>query len=267
MVKVLQYIMLTLIKGFGPVSQNRLLELCGTLEECFVIREEELLERDGKYNRSSRALGGKLIRSFVEQRQEDELRKKAEEIQERSRKAGITLITKESSTYPARFRTLPDMPVLLFAKGNLRVNEFEKTMGIIGARRCSREGKEKAIALTYEAIRDQKAIISGMAKGIDSYAHTAAIKGNGYTIAVLGNGPDICYPAEHQALYDEIASHGCILSEYPPGTHPRSYQFPRRNRLIAALSDELLVIDAGQKSGTQTTVMDCERYGRRVVRV
>ena len=264
---MLRYIMLTLIKGFGPVSQNRLLELCGTMEECFVIREEELLDRDGKNNRSSRALGGKLIHSFVEQRQEDELRKKAEEIQERSRKAGITLITKESSTYPDRFRSLPDMPVLLFAKGNLRVNEFEKTMGIIGARRCSREGKETAIALTYQAIRDQRAIVSGMAKGIDSYAHTAAIKENGYTVAVLGNGPDICYPAEHQALYDEIAFHGCILSEYPPGTHPLSYQFPRRNRLIAALSGELLVIDAGQKSGTQTTLMDCERYGRRVVRV
>ena len=88
-----------------------------------------------------------------------------------------------------------------------------------------------------------------------------------YTIAVLGSGPDICYPKEHQVLYEAIISCGCILSEYPPGTEPRRYMFPRRNRLIAALSDELYVIEAGRYSGTQSTVETCMRYGHEVIRI
>ena len=101
-----------------------------------------------------------------------------------------------------------------------------------------------------------------MAKGIDSYAHTAALKSGGYTIAVLGNGPDICYPKEHQTLYEAIAQMGCVVSEYPPGVTPRSYMFPRRNRLIAALSDKLYIIGAGRNSGTNTTAAFCRKYQR-----
>ena len=104
-----------------------------------------------------------------------------------------------------------------------------------------------------------------MAKGIDAYAHTAAIKNGGYTIAVLGNGPDICYPGEHIHLYEMIIKNGCVMSEYPPGTKPRQYMFPRRNHLIAALSDEVFVIDTGRNSGTKTTVEACEIYGRNVI--
>ena len=96
------------------------------------------------------------------------------------------------------------------------------------------------------------------------YAHTAAIKEGGYTIAVLGNGPEICYPKEHERLYEEISKNGCILSEYPPGTEPREYHFPKRNRLIAALSDRLYVIDAGRISGTKTTTQNAVKYGREV---
>ena len=104
-----------------------------------------------------------------------------------------------------------------------------------------------------------------MAKGIDSYAHTAALKSFGYTIAVLGNGADICYPKEHERLYEMIAEKGCILSEYPPETGPREYLFPKRNRLIAALSDKLYVLEAGRNSGTNTTVEKAEEYGRKVL--
>ena len=106
-----------------------------------------------------------------------------------------------------------------------------------------------------------------MAKGVDSYAHTAALKKEGYTIAVLGSGVDICYPEEHQRLYEEIVQKGCVLSEYRLGTKPREFCFPKRNRLIAALSDTLFVIDAGHHSGTETTVTACELYGKKVLRV
>ena len=97
------------------------------------------------------------------------------------------------------------------------------------------------------------------------YAHTAAIKSGGYTIAVLGNGPDICYPKEHRPLYERIAQEGCILSEYPPGREPQKYAFPNRNRVIAALSDELHVTECGKRSGTESTIKACRKWGRAVI--
>lgn len=103
-----------------------------------------------------------------------------------------------------------------------------------------------------------------MAKGIDSYAQTACIKNNGYTVAVLGNGPDICYPEEHRSLYESIIRFGCIISEYPPGTRPYQYMFPARNRIIAALSDDLFVIDKGCRSGTESTIKAAHQYNHPV---
>lgn len=103
-----------------------------------------------------------------------------------------------------------------------------------------------------------------MAKGIDSYAHTAVLKNGGYTVAVLGNGLDQCYPGEHQNLMECIIRQGMVLSEYPPGTPPYRYNFPRRNRIIAALLEELYVIESGSRSGARTTVEYCEKYGHRV---
>lgn len=137
---------------------------------------------------------------------------------------------------------LPDQAI----KGDLKINDFERSAGIIGARRCTHEGKEQAIRLAEGSASSGAAVISGMAKGIDSYAHTAAVKAGGYTIAILGNGPDLCYPEEHIKLYESICRTGCVLSESPPGVEPRRYLFPRRNRLIAAMSDELFIIDAGR---------------------
>lgn len=161
-------------------------------------------------------------------------------------------------------KMLNDMPVVLYVKGSLEINEHKRSVGIIGARRCSTEGKKAAVVITEREIRSDSVIVSGMAKGIDSYAHTAAIKNQAYTIAVLGSGPDICYPREHERLYEEIVLHGCIVSEYPPGTEPKNYSFPKRNRLIAALSDIVYVVDTGRKSGTFSTVAACKKYNRKV---
>ena len=175
------------------------------------------------------------------------------------------MITYEDSEYPERFRNIKDIPVILYIKGKLKINDFNNSIGIVGARRCTAAGKKTAINTAGMAVDADIAVISGMAKGIDSYAHTAAIKSNGYTISVLGNGVDICYPKEHEKLYEEIAEHGCVLSEYPPGTVPREYTFPKRNRLIAGLSDKLYVIDAGRNSGALSTVDYSKEFGREVI--
>ncbi len=259
--KVLKYIILNQIKGLGCISQNGLLDVCGDINACFSLNEAEIIEKDvlGK-------VGGKRIHLFVRERDDAKLRSDAESILKASIENGVDIITREDVEYPKRFQGHNDMPILLYLKGKLKINETPYSAGVIGARRCSQEGKNTAIAAATKAINKGGIVISGMAKGIDSYAHTAALKENGYTIAVLGNGPDICYPPEHQSLYDEIVKRGCIVSEYPPGTKPRSYMFPLRNRIIAAFSDEVFVIEAGRNSGTQTTVESCDKYGRKVVR-
>ena len=257
---VLRYIMLSQMQGFGPVGQNALLDICGTIDRCFESDRGDIISAS-----NGRLDQGKIDR-FVTQRDRQENADKARKVLREAKIHGIDILVRENPDFPDRFKGLPDMPILLYGKGRLKINGTKAAVGIVGARRCSSEGKEKAIALATEAVAGNAAVVSGMAKGIDAYAHTAAIKHHGYTIAVLGNGADICYPAEHARLYEAIVDTGCILSEYPPGTPPRAYLFPRRNRLIAALSDELYVVEAGQNSGTRSTLEHSLQYGRKAVR-
>lgn len=274
----------------GPVTQNAMLEVCGDINTVFAIDgmkeldscnglwdaahmhdEEKGMDRAtvGKKAELEKRIGKKRLQMFLEQKDEKNLWDRAEMIWRGVRESGIEVITREDERYPERFLWLNDiltsMPVLLYAKGTMRINDFQESVGVVGARRCSSDGKNEAIVVVRKAMDRKVAVISGMAKGIDAYAHTASLKAQGYTIAVLGNGVDICYPREHGRLYEAIADHGCILSEYPPGTTPRGYMFPRRNRLIAALSDTLYIVDAGRNSGTRSTAEFAVKYGREVI--
>lgn len=252
------------MKGLGPITHNALINICGDIEACFEAEHDELINADSLISNETR-IGKNRIGYFITQRDDSDLWIRAEEILQSSESSGIKVITHEDIEYPKRFGNINDMPIIIYAKGKLWINEFNDSVGIVGARRCTAEGKRMAIDIATDSVNANAAVISGMAKGIDSYAHTAAIKSKGYTIAVLGNGVDICYPREHEKLYEEIAEHGCVLSEYPPGTVPREYNFPKRNRLIAGLSDKLYVIDAGRNSGALSTVSYSIKYGREVI--
>lgn len=258
----IEYIVMSLMKGIGPVTQNALRTACGGIGKCFSLREEEMLAFD-----LSMKCGRNKIRSFLAQRNDRELWERAEDIMKSCKNAAIDVITPADMRYPDRFIHVYDAPEVIYTRGSLKINDFRCSIGVVGARRCSAQGKEAAIAISEKAVSLGAAVISGMAKGIDSYAHTAALKSGGYTIAVLGNGADICYPGEHFRLYEKIVEENCIVSEYPPGTIPRPYMFPQRNRLIAALSDRLYVIDAGRNSGTGSTVTNAEKYGREVIKI
>ena len=258
--KILKYIVLTRMKGLGPVTQNSLLSSCGDIQRCFEASSDDLISLS-----KIKQIGRSRIESFIVQRNDKNLWIQAEKILSSLEASGIKMIVYDDMEFPYRFKNLKDMPIVLYLKGMLVINGFRNSIGIIGARRCTIEGKQTAIDISAKAAETNTAVISGMAKGIDSYAHTAAIKSHGYTIAVLGNGADICYPKEHERLFEEITEHGCVLSEYPPGTPPRAYHFPRRNRLIAALSDKLYVIDAGRNSGTQSTIEYSMEYDREVI--
>lgn len=156
-------------------------------------------------------------------------------------------------TYPSRLRVISDKPYALYVKGNLPVGS-KPAAAIVGARDCTSYGEECARWFAEEMARRGVYIISGLARGIDGSAQRGALMGGGQTYAVLGNGVDICYPREHIGLYTDVLAHGGgILSEQPPGTKPFAWNFPRRNRIISALSDVVLVMEAKEKSGSLIT--------------
>ena len=221
------------------------------------LGDQAVKEAGERYGYSARLL--QLLKEGAEQAMEQ-----AKRIQERCLELGIRILTYDDPHYAANIREYMDFPLVFFAKGTLRDN-WTHGIGIVGARRCTQQGKEYAIHLAEDMVNQGYPIISGMAKGIDSYAHTAAINSGGYTVAVLGHGLDMCYPPEHETLMERIVDQGLILSEYPPGVRLSKYTFPQRNRIIAGLSDVVYVVDAGGKSGTKSTIEAAERYGKRVM--
>ena len=176
---------------------------------------------------------------------------------------GINFITVHDEGYPERFKTLKGMPYGIYIKGNLK-NDIP-CFGIVGARRCSAYGRKMTSEIVNGLSGMGIGIVSGMARGIDGEAHSAALKNGGYTIAVLGSGVDVCYPKEHEGMYREIlSSGGCIISENPPGTEPLAKYFPGRNRIISALSDGICVMEAAKKSGSLITADYALEQGRSV---
>lgn len=251
----LYYIWLECIKGLGSAAWHNLIREYGNPEQIY-------------RNRFSLVPRGKITMhqlNLLKSEAEDAL-EKAKKTLERCRILGIRIITYDAPEYASNIRQYPDFPILFYAKGYVR-EDWTHGIGIVGARRCSVKGKNCAIQTTLQMVEKGHPIVSGMAKGIDSYAHTAAINNDGFTVAVLGHGIDLCYPIEHAVLKERIEEKGLVISEYPPGTPPCRFYFPRRNRIIAGLSDILYVIDVGNNSGTETTVKAAERYGKIIRKV
>ncbi len=154
--------------------------------------------------------------------------------------------------YPEKLRNIQDPPYALYVLGKLPENN-QKAAAIVGARRCTPYGEQMALEYGNILARAGIPVISGMARGIDGAGQRGALNGGGETYAVLGCGVDICYPRENIGLYMDIQKNGGIISEFPPGTEPLSWNFPRRNRIISGLSDWILVMEAKEKSGSLIT--------------
>lgn len=251
----LYYIWLECIKGLGPKTWHNLIWEYGNPEK--IYRDRLSLVPKGRI--TMRQL--ELLTSGT-----DDAIEKAKRILERCMDLGISIITYDDSEYAVNIKQYSDFPILFYAKGNIKEN-WTHGVGIVGARRCSSKGKEVAIQTAIQMVEKGYPVISGMAKGIDSYAHTAAINNDGFTVAVLGYGIDLCYPVEHIRLKEKIAEKGLVVTEYPPGTPPCRFYFPRRNRIIAGLSDILYIINVGNRSGTETTIKAAERYGKIIRKV
>ena len=168
------------------------------------------------------------------------------------RKEGIHFLMYEDALYPKRLKEIYLPPVVLFYKGRLEL--FNRlSIGIVGARNHTEYSKEALEYLLPDILERKVSIISGLARGVDSLAHQLTLDLNGETIAVIGNGINICYPKENRSLYDAIGSKGLILSEYPLDSPPLKFHFPYRNRIIAGLSHGLCVIEAKLHSGSLIT--------------
>lgn len=176
----------------------------------------------------------------------------------------VHIITIDEEIYPEILRQIDEAPYGLFYKGDISLLK-DRIVAIIGSRNCSNYGIEVTKVLTKELNSYNITIISGGAKGIDTVAHKTTLETNGRTIVVLGCGIDIVYPAQNSILFKKIAETGLILSEFPPGTKPFSYNFPRRNRIISGLSEAVIVAEAAEKSGSLITANFAADQGKEVM--
>lgn len=166
--------------------------------------------------------------------------------------------------YPSLLSCIPDPPLVLYLKGNLNLLTHMPSLSVVGTRKPSQEAKDKMMYILSPLIKDDWLVVSGMARGIDSYAHRLACHYNGKTIAVLGSGFAHIYPPENKTLFHHLAHDQLVISEYPPGTPPRRFHFPERNRIISGLTLATLVVEAEVKSGSLITADQALEQGRDV---
>jgi len=210
---------------------------------------------------------GSFLNGVKEERIElEEELKSAEKVLKTCEKEGITPIPLSQNNYPGLLREISQPPIVLYVKGSL---DFPKTtLSIIGSRKCSSYGKRTAFRLGKFLSENGITVVSGLALGIDTFAHKGTVEGNGKGIAVLGSSVDLIYPISNKPLAEKILEKGgTIVSEFPPTTKPSKENFPKRNRIISGLSLGTIVVEAGEKSGTFITVNYALEQGRIVFSV
>lgn len=235
------YYWLCNLSDIGIKKTKALLELYENPENIYHAREEELV------------LLPCLTKQNINTILSTHSKEHAKECYDKLLQKGIYFVTKDNPFYPKRLKHLLDAPIALYVKGNLP-KEDKKSIAIVGARNCSNYGKEMARYFARELAKNNIEVVSGLARGIDSFAHQGALQVNGSTYGVLGCGIDICYPRENIELYMQMQEIGGIISEYGPGIAVKPGLFPMRNRIISGLSDGILVIEAKERSGSLITV-------------
>ncbi len=195
-----------------------------------------------------------------------DLMRQAENAVARGTAAGLRPIGWNDAAYPSMLAAIAVPPLALWVRGCAASLDIP-AVAIVGSRAGSPYALAVAEQLAFDLARRGVAVVSGLARGVDSAAHRGAVAGGGVTIAVLGSGADVIYPAEHRALSCEIAERGAVVSELAPGTHPQPFFFPMRNRIISGLSRAVVVIEAGEKSGSLITARCALEQGRDVLAV
>lgn len=198
---------------------------------------------------------------------EDKDLSSAQEILDRCEQENLKVLTLQDERYPERLKNIYDPPLVLYYKGTMPRLDDMPVIGVVGTRSASPYGIQTARQMGTEIAACGGAVVSGLAKGIDSAAMSGALNAGGTVIGVLGCGADIVYPASNRALFKDVERYGCILSEFAPGMPPAKWTFPKRNRIISGLSNGVLVVEAPEKSGALITARLAAEQGRDVFAV
>ena len=238
------------IAGIGRVRISQLKEYFGSLQHAWKAPEGKLRQA---------GLDSRSIDALVTLRPRISLDAEMEKL-ERYR---IKVLVYEDPLYPARLKEIYDYPPVLYVRGNLPVQD-EPCLAIVGTRRPTIYGRQVTEEIVADLARSKITIVSGLARGIDSVAHRAALDAGGKTIAVFASGLDIVYPGENAKLAQAIMEHGAVLSENPLGAKPKPENFPLRNRIMSGLSLGVLVVEAGERSGALITAHQAVEQNREV---
>ena len=248
------WIWLTTREGIGTRGCAALLRLYGSAEEIYARDESAYRKTEGFERRWLRSLSDKSLEG-------------AEKILALCEKKGISLLTYADPAYPQRLKNIADPPAVLYYKGTVPDFDREAAIAVVGSRRCTPYGMMHAKQFGRLIANSGGVVVSGGARGIDTMALRGALESTMPVVCVLGCGVDVAYPRENQALFEQIAAHGCVLSEFPPETPPEARNFPVRNRLLSGLALGVLVVEAPERSGALITANLALEQGRDVFAV
>lgn len=247
------WLALTRIDGLGIRGCHKLIEHFGSPQAAYMASLTEL-ESCGVPARVAQAIFAQAALKDAER-----------EVQEIA-KADCELIAYDNEAYPPLLKQIPDAPLLLYVRGDLKVLS-QYAVAVVGSRRPSAYGSSVAHRLAHDLAQRQLVVVSGLARGVDSAAHRGALEAKGKTVAVMGSGIDVMYPRENKKLADEIAKSGAVISEFPLGTGPTPENFPIRNRIISGLSLGVVVVEAAEYSGSLITARLALEQNREVFAV
>ena len=243
------FVALNMLPRVGPVRVRRLLEVFGSPEQILQAKAADL--------RNVQGIGIEVAESILSWRSHAEIGEELEHV----RTFGATVITQADPSYPALLREIHDPPIVLYVRGDLG---DPHAIGIVGTRNPSHYAAECAKKLAYQLAYAGLTVVSGLARGIDTAAHQAALAAKGRTVAVLGSGLAALYPPENRELAEKISKAGAVISEFPMTTVADRQTFPMRNRIISGLSAGLLVIEAGAASGALISASQAADQGRSI---
>lgn len=249
--KLVYQLALTQIKGVGNTLAKQLIDHCGSAEEVFRSSKKQLMLIPGIGERVAGNILHKEVMNAVE--------KEVAFID----KHKIKVLFWSEPEYPVKLKQCIDAPVLLYFKGNANL-QTKKVISIVGTRNASDYGKSICEEFVASFRQEEVLVVSGLAHGIDSFAHEACLKNQIATVGVLGHGLDRIYPAINRTLATDMLKNGGLLTEYPSGTNPDRQNFPSRNRIIAGLADVTVVVEATIKGGALITAEIANAYNRDV---
>lgn len=243
-----------MVQGAGNVALKNLIDKFGNPGAVFNAPVRELIKVDG--------IGEKIAIRIVNKKFTSDPEKELAKV----KKSNAWIITYTDPSYPKFLKEIHHPPMLLYVKGK-KIPSRQVFIAVVGSRNATHYGLKAAERISAGLARRGVGVVSGLARGIDSAAHRGCLRGDGFTIAILGTGIDIVYPAENNKLMAQIMERGAVISEFPMGTHPEPQNFPIRNRIISGLSRGVVVVEATKNSGSLITASLALDQGREVFAV